>query len=215
MTVQSVGLIHGLGGSAATMQPLAALLRRPTLAVLCPTLPGHGIDGERIGSCTWDDWLSAVPAADVLVGQSMGANLALAAATRGQCAAVVAINPLAPDLDAIDAVEWRISRGHEWVDATLGDGEHGASRLPLTAVLAMHVGIVGTDLAAVTCPVAIVTGQLDEVVNPASSLAVISAVGGPVEHLNLPRSGHVVTHGPDVADVTRLVDAVVQRLCSR
>jgi esterase/lipase len=212
VNVQSVGLVHGLGGAAATMQPLAALLRRPALAVLCPTLPGHGIDAERIGACTWDDWLSAVPAADVLVGQSMGANLALAAAARGRCAAVVAINPLAPDPDAIDGVEWRISRGHEWVDATLGEGEHGASRLPLAAVLAMHVGIAGTDLATVTCPVAVVTGQLDEVVDPSSSLAVIGAIGAPVEHLALAHSGHVVTHGPDVAEVAHLVADVLHRL---
>jgi esterase/lipase len=212
--VQSAGLLHGLGGSSATMLPLAIRLRRPTLALLCPTLPGHGIDIHRLGSCSWTDWLDAVPRADVLVGQSMGANLALAAAAAGRCGAVVAINPLFPDPDAIDGLEWRIGRGHEWIDAVLGEGERGPSRLPLSALMAMHRGLADTNLRDVTCPTVVVTGMLDDVVDPASSLAVIGAITGPVQHLELAGSGHVVTHGPDVDEVAHLVADVLHGLRS-
>ncbi|MFM7686605.1 MAG: alpha/beta hydrolase, partial [Actinomycetota bacterium] len=112
----TAGLLHGLGGTAATMGPLAELLRRRHIEVKCPTLPGHGGSDDALGAATWADWLAAVPHTPVLVGQSMGATLALAAAaTRDDVLAVIAINPVLADPDAAEGLEWQASRGLEWI----------------------------------------------------------------------------------------------------
>ena len=129
----------------------------------------------------------------------MGASLALAVAARGGCSAVVAINPPAPDPDAVDGLEWRQSRGHDWVDGPpLADGEVGYARLPISALLEMTNGVLLTDLSAVTCPVLLVSSALDDVVDPAGAEVIAQALGGSVSRLTLARSGHVATLGPDV-----------------
>ena len=78
--------------------------------MLAPTLPGHGGEPDDLIGVDWETWLAAArewPAdgpADIVVGQSMGALLAFALAAEGRAGAVVAINPPAPDPDAIDGM---------------------------------------------------------------------------------------------------------------
>ncbi len=206
-------LLHGLGGTSATMQPLVDGLRAAGHTVHAPTLPGHGTIAEALEAVCWADWVSAAQAwpADVIVGQSMGASLALAVAALDACPAVVAINPPTPDPDAVDGLEWRQSRGHHWVDGPpLAEGETGYTRLPITALLAMSVGVLATDLGAVTSPVLLVTSALDDVVDPSGADAIAAALTGRVTRLALPNSGHVATLGPDVvallAAITSFVD---------
>ena len=209
-------LVHGLGGTAATMRPLAddlAALGHDTTVV---TLPGHGTDPTDLAGTTWSDWLAAVAgaahdhAATVIVGQSLGAALALAVAGEGGCAAVVAISTPAPDPDALDGLEWRRSRGHEWVEgAPLADGEVGYDRLPISALLAMTNGVLLTDLSRVTVPVLLVAGALDDTADPASSEIVAESLGGPVQRLQLLRSGHVAALGPERDLLSRAVDTFV------
>jgi len=186
------------------MQPLVDGLVAGGHTVHAPTLPGHGTVPEALAGVGWSDWMSAAQEwpADVIIGQSMGASLALAIASRRGCRAVVAINPPAPSPDAVDGLQWRQSRGHGWVDGPpLADGEVGYTRLPITALLAMANGVVATDLSAVTCPVLLVTSALDEVVDPAGADVVAARVSGPVNRITLARSGHVATLGPDLDEL--------------
>ncbi|MEX0847102.1 MAG: alpha/beta fold hydrolase [Ilumatobacteraceae bacterium] len=188
--------LHGLGGTGATMWPIVGHLTSAQHTALAPTLPGHGSTPEDLVGVEWSSWLDAAGdwPADVVVGQSMGAMLALALAAEGRCRGVVAINPLAADPDAVDGLEWRISRGTEWHEVGRDTvGEVAYERLPMTSLLAMHTGILGVDLAAVTVPVLVVTSALDEVVDPASSAVVAKAVTGPMQRLVLDRSGHVAS----------------------
>ena len=209
-------LLHGLGGTAATMQPLADGLVAAGHTVTAPTLPGHGTEAAALDGVGWAEWMVAAqqsPAA-VIVGQSMGASLALAVAALAGCRGVVAINPPAPDPDAVDGLEWRQSRGHDWVDGPpLADREVGYTRLPISALLEMTRGVLATDLSTVTCPVLLVTSALDEVIDPRGSDVVAATLSGPVERLTLPESGHVATLGPDIelllAAVVGFVDGVV------
>lgn len=197
----TIALVHGLGGTGATMQPLADALGALGHRCLVPTLPGHGTSVDDLRTRTWVEWLAAVPEAEILVGQSMGAALCLAAAAeRGHAvSAVVAINCPAPDPDAVDGIEWRISRGHDLIDGPpLGEGEEGYTQLPLAALLAMTEGILATDLAAVTAEVTLVSGALDDVVDPASADVIAAALSRPAQRLTLPRSGHVASLGPDL-----------------
>ncbi len=205
--------LHGLGGTGATMWPLVGHLGAAGHQVVAPTLPGHGSAPADLGDVTWRDWLDAAEAwpADVVVGQSMGAALALALAARGRCRAVVAINPLATDPDALEGLAWRRSRGVEWVDVAVEPGEAAYDRLPLAALEEMHRGIAACDLAAVCVPVLVVTGALDDQVDPRASDAVASGLGGPVERLRLARTGHVATLGPERDPLGRAVVAFVDR----
>lgn len=207
--------LHGLGGTGATMWPVVAALDAAGHDVLAPTLPGHGSDPTDLVGCSWDDWLTAAAdwPADVVVGQSMGANLALALAAGGRCRAVVAINPMAADPDAIDGLEWRRSRGHERVEVGPSTvGEMAYEWLPIQALLAMHAGIASIDLATVTVPTLIVTSAHDDVVDPASSDLVAAALRGPVRRLTLRSSGHVATLDADRATLCTAIVTFIATL---
>jgi carboxylesterase len=207
--VARVLCLHGLGGTGATMWPLVATLSGLGHTVLAPTLPGHGTTPEDLLGVGWADWLAAARdwPADVVVGQSMGGALALALAAEGAVCGAAAINMPAPDPDALEGLEWRRSRGQEWVDVVWsGVDEVAYERLPLSALTAMHEGLLGLDLSAVQAPVLLVTSARDEMVDPASADLVAAALGGPVSRLTLDRGGHVAS-----LDVDRdaLADAVV------
>ncbi len=110
--------LHGMGGTGATMWPIVAACIDAGFTTLAPTLPGHGTDPVDLVDVTWAEWLDAARAweADVVVGQSMGACLALQLAAEQRCRAVVCINPLVADPDALDGLGWRRDRGQAWVD---------------------------------------------------------------------------------------------------
>lgn len=202
--------LHGLGGTGATMWPVVAALADAHHTAFAPTLPGHGSHPDDLLGVGWSQWLDAALdwPADIVVGQSMGASLALAVAAHGGCRAVVAINPLAPDPDALDGLEWRRSRGHEWVEsAPLHAGEVGYERLPISALMSMADGVLHTDLTAVTQPVLVVTSARDDVVDPTSSDIVAASLAGAVTRLELPNSGHVATLD---ADRATLLAAIVR-----
>jgi carboxylesterase len=203
-----IGLVHGLGGTAATMAPLAQLLAAHGHDVATVTLPGHGTNPEDLVGIGWSDWLAAVPHADVLIGQSMGASLALTvAAVHDHLLGVVAINAPAADPDALEGLEWRHSRGHDWIDGPdLAPGEVGYSRFPVTALIEMVEGSLAIDLAAVDCPLLLVNSAHDDVVDPMTADVIADSVTGDVTRLTLPNSGHVATMGPDLQ---LLADAVL------
>ena len=209
--------LHGMGGTGATMWPVVAALDAAGHTVLAPTLPGHGSDPADLVGCSWDDWLTAAAAwpADVVVGQSMGANLALGLAALGRCRAVVAISPMASDPDAIEGLEWRWSRGHERIEVGPSTvGEIAYEWLPIQALLAMHAGIESIDLAAVTVPTLIVTSADDDVVDPANSDRVAAALRGIVRRVTLRHGGHVATLDADRATLCTAIVTFIATLAT-
>jgi carboxylesterase len=188
--------LHGLGGTGATMWPLVAALGQAGHDVHAPTLPGHGSSPEDLVGVEWSDWVDFALEwpADAVVGQSLGGALALAVAAVGGCRAAVAINPATPDPDAIEGLEWRVSRGHEWIgDLPHFRGETAYDRVPTAALLAMAVGVASIDPGRVTQPVLLVASRHDEVVDPAAIDRLAGALGGPVRRVTLERGGHVAT----------------------
>ncbi len=188
--------LHGLGGTGATMWPVVAACIDSGFTTLAPTLPGHGSDPADLVGLTWTDWLDAARAweAEFVVGQSMGACLALQLAAEQRCRAVVCINPIAADPDAIEGLTWRKSRGQLWVDvAPTGVEEIAYGRLPIDALIAMTEGVGTIDLATIDRPVLLVTSAADDVVDPASSDVIAAGLGGSVRRLYLRHSGHVAT----------------------
>lgn len=188
--------LHGLGGTGATMWPIVAACIDAGFTTLAPTLPGHGTDPEDLVGVTWDDWLEAARSweADVVVGQSMGACIGLQLAVEQRCAAAVCINPVVADPDAIEGLEWRKSRGQEWVEVGASTvGEIAYERLPIEAVSAMTQGIASIDFSAVDRPVLLVTSTNDDVVDPSSSDLIADAMHCEVQRLRLRNSSHVAT----------------------
>ena len=205
-----IGLVHGLGGTAATMEPLAHTLRAAGHECECVTLPGHGTSAEALVGVRWAEWVAAVPHAEVLVGQSMGGALALAAAAarRGGVRLVVAVNTPAPDPDALDGLEWRQSRGHDWVDGPpVAEGEVGYTRFPITALIQMVDGSLVTDQSAITARVLLLNSDDDDVVDPFSTDVLAAGLTGAdsVERAVLRGGGHVATLGPAAAELAALV----------
>jgi carboxylesterase len=188
--------LHGLGWTGATMWPIVAACIDANFTTLAPTLPGHGTDPSDLVGITWIEWLEAARSwdAEVVVGQSMGANLAMQLAAEKKCRAVVCINPVAPDPDAVEGLLWRIRRGQEWVEVVPSTvGEIAYERLPIGSVLAMTEGVASIDLSAIDQPLLLVTSANDEVVDPASADGLADALGGDVQRLRLRKSGHVAT----------------------
>lgn len=188
--------LHGLGGTGATMWPIVAACIDAGFTTLAPTLPGHGTDPTDLLGVTWTDWLDAAREweADVVIGQSMGACLALQLAAERRCEAVVCINPLAADPDAMEGLVWRKSRGHLWIDVAPSTvGEIAYERLPIDSLIAVAEGVASIDLAGIRQPVLLITSDDDDVVDPASSDAIAVALNRDVRRLHLRHGGHVAT----------------------
>jgi carboxylesterase len=179
------------------MWPVVAACIDAGFTTLAPTLPGHGTDPDELIGVTWNEWVDAAREwdADVVVGQSMGACLAMQLAVEHRCRGIVCINPVAADPDAVEGLQWRKSRGHEWIDIEQsGVDEIAYERLPIDALLAMAEGVATVDLAAIDVPVLLITSADDDVVDPASSDAIAAALRrSNVQRLRLPHSGHVAT----------------------
>ena len=188
--------LHGLAGTGATMWPIVAACIDADFTTLAPTLPGHGTDPADLVGITWDAWLDAARSweADVVVGQSLGANLAMQLAVEKRCRALVCINPVVPDPDALEGLEWRKGRGHDWIDVAPSTvGEIAYERLPIDALIAMTEGVASIDLSAIDQPVLLVTSANDDLQDPASTDGLADALGGDVQRLRLRKSGHVAT----------------------
>jgi esterase/lipase/1-acyl-sn-glycerol-3-phosphate acyltransferase len=97
-------LVHGYLAAPEEVRPLAEYLHQQGYTVFAPRLRGHGTSPEDLALRTWEDWLQSVErgymilansAKDVVLGGfSMGAGLALLAATNMlyKIKAVFAIN---------------------------------------------------------------------------------------------------------------------------
>ncbi len=216
MTRLGVLCLHGLGGTPHSVMPLTAAVHAAGYQVVAPHLAGHGTTPDELLNTTWNDWLREVlMAADglshrcdgvVIVGQSMGATLALLAAReRNDVRGVAAINPvvLPPDPDATEHLEYLIERGRTMQPAGPPDlrdpSAHDSAylELPLRSILelgkaaALANGIMSTlDVAML-----IASSDHDNVVDPANADALadsMTAAGhGPVTRLHLANSGHV------------------------
>lgn len=204
-----VTLVHGLGGTAATMAPLATALGAPTT---CPTLPGHGTTSDELERVTWGAWVSAVRAASspVLVGQSLGALLALAVAdVDPSIDLVVALSTPTVDDDVLDGIEWQIGRGHRQFETALAAGEPGYPHVPLVAVREMVRGALDLRLDDIAADVLVVEGALDDTRDDGALDAFVARLQrrpvGRTVRLTLPRSGHVVSRGPDLDELVAAI----------
>lgn len=230
-----VVVLHGFGGSPATVRPLAEALAAVGCSVELPRLPGHGTTADDMVLTRFADWWAAAERAylrlaarcqDVVVaGCSMGGVLAARLAARHpEVAGLVCVNPMARPADPAltEMVDLMVDAG-EIVSPTgppdIADPdarEPAYDTVPLAALLSLHRALeeLQADLGRVTCPVMVITSAQDHVVDPGDSDHLAGRVAGPVERVILHRSYHVATLDHDRDEVARRCVEFVRRVAA-
>jgi len=199
-----------------------------------PRLPGHGTTIDDMLTTGWSDWTAEVTQAYsslsqrvdrmVVVGQSMGATLALwAAIEHPEIAGLVCINPATRARDAAtmamidDFIEDGIlvvpGEGSDIADPEAHDISYAGTPLqPLRSLVCDGISTITERFGELTMPLRLFTSRQDHVVEPADSEYLAATYGGPVEHSWLERSFHVATRDYDCDFVTAETSAFVERV---
>ncbi len=197
------------------MRGVADAMIAASFDVELPRLPGHGTSIDDMLTTGWRDWTAAVAAghealADrtdrvVLVGQSMGATLALwSALERPETAGVVCINPVTRlrDADTMAMIDDLLDDGFTVVPGEGSDiadpdsfdiAYDGTPLRPLRSLMFDGVATISDRFGELAMPLRLFTSRQDHVVLPSDSEHLAATHGGPVEHIWLERSYHVAT----------------------
>ena len=208
-------VLHGFTGTPASVRGISDAMISSGYHVELPRLPGHGTTIDDLLTTGWADWAAEVERsylalarrADqvVVVGQSMGATLALwTALARSEVAGLICINPAtrsrtAEELEMIDDfIEDGIlvvpGEGSDIADPDAADITYDGTPLaPLRSLLRDGVANITDRFGELTMPLRLFTSRNDHVVEPADSEHLAATYGGPVEHSWLERSYHVAT----------------------
>ena len=228
-------VVHGFTGNVGSMRGLAEAFAAAGFAVSAPLLPGHGTKVEDLADCTWDDWYGAAVEAYrdlagevdqvVVAGLSMGGSIsALLAAEHPEIAGIVCINAaIAPSAEMAAALQELEAAGEEYMAgigsdiAKEGVVESAYADTPVRALRALieSAGEHLDQLAAIRCPVLVMTSLEDHVVPPGDSDHLAGAVSGPVERVTLERSYHVATMDHDAELIQTESVAFAQRVTAR
>lgn len=221
--------IHGFTASPAEMLPLARMLQaRLDCTVRGVLLPGHGSTPADLNQTTWRDWYakSAAELTDLLekyeavyvVGLSMGGLLSIysglhAAGAKG----VVSINAplfnrspwvtvLAPVLQWVRPYFPKRNRVRSEQLELMG--RYAYKVYPVRALRSMMDlrCRVMEELPKLTTPLLVVQSQDDESVDPRSGVWLANnAVNARVTSMELQRSGHVATMGPEIEAIAEKI----------
>ena len=221
-TRHGVVLVHGVLASPAELKDFAYRLAAQGHPVICVRLKGHGTVPEDLHDRSWQEWLSSVRrgyeimshiAGDVsLVGFATGASLALLLASEKPqgLASVVAVSaPLkfrarglryAPVLDFANTFSKWLHLPSGVKPFQRGQPEHPEfehSNMPVHALAELHkvARALHQNLPLVSCPVMIIHGSNDPVVDPASALMIHERVGSLEKRVHLVTSDrHSILH---------------------
>ena len=210
-----VVVLHGFTGNPSSMRGVAEAMMSAGFDVELPRLPGHGTTIDDMQTTGWADWYAAADQAIadlaarvdqiVVIGQSMGATLALAAALKHPAiAGLVCINPATrpPDEATSTMIDEFIEDGLLVVPgegSDIADPESfdiaydGTPLLPLKSFVSDGIVPIRDRFGELKMPLRLFTSRQDHVVAPADSTHLAKTYGGPVEHTWLERSYHVAT----------------------
>lgn len=214
-----VVVIHGFTGSPFSVRGVADAMIAATLDVEVPRLPGHGTTLDDMLPTTWADWSAEVAAARarlaarvdhvVLVGQSMGATLALASALADPAiAGMVCINPLTRPrtADEIEMIDDLLEDGFGVAPGGSSDiadpdshdiSYEGTPLAPIRSLVVDGVAPITERFGELTMPLRLFSSRTDHVVDPADGDHLADTWGGPVGRTVLERSFHVATRDYD------------------
>jgi carboxylesterase len=182
-----VVLLHGFGGSPASLRPVAEWFAARSVSVRLPRLPGHGTSFEDMAAVRWPAWVDEAASAlasltarcdrVAVLGHSMGAALALhLASTRPDDVAALALaNPYLRDrrLLLVPIGRWFLkstSAGHtDTKNGAVDPGRYTRRPVPAIVTLRDFLRVVDRRLAAVSAPIALFTSTVDHEIPPGSA----------------------------------------------
>lgn len=208
-------VLHGFTGNPSSMRGVADAMIGAGHHVELPRLPGHGTTVDDMLTTGWGDWIGEVERvfaelvartdSVVVVGQSMGATLALATAlAHPDVAGLVCINPATRTRDAAememldefidDGLLVIPGEGSDIADPDSSDIAYDGTPLPPLRSLALEgIAPITGRFHEIVAPLRLYTSRQDHVVPPADSEHLAATYGGQVQHVWLERSYHVAT----------------------
>jgi carboxylesterase len=204
-------LLHGFGGSPASLRAVAEWFAGRGVSVRLPRLPGHGTSVEDLASTRWRAWVEeAEGALDALVdrcervavlGHSMGASLALhlAADRPDDVAALALANPYLRDrrLLLVPIGRWfltTVGAGH--TDSRNGVTDPGRyDRRPVPAIVTLRdfLRVVDRALPRVRAPLVVFTSAVDHEIPAGSAERILARAGSEhTERIECPNSFHAL-----------------------
>lgn len=210
-----VVVLHGFTGNPSSMRGVADAVIAAGYDLELPRLPGHGTTIDDMVATGWADWFAETERVVdelarrvervVLVGQSAGGTLAIAAAfDRPHVAGVVGINPATRTRDEAtmamvdefidDGLEIVPGEGSDIADPESTDIAYDGTPLrPLRSLVADGIVPITDRFGELNVPLRLFTSRQDHVVPPSDSEHLATTWGGPVLHTWLERSYHVAT----------------------
>jgi esterase/lipase len=236
-----VVLVHGLLASPAELKELGMKLAALGHPVLGVRLEGHGTSPWDLRDRSWQDWLASVHRGFeimshltqevLLVGFATGASLALqlaAARPQGLVGIVSVSAPLGfrPRSVAFASLIHGLNKLSEWVYMQDGvkpflarDAEHpdiDYRNMPVRCMVELRKVADGLErcLPQVICPVTIIQGTDDPIVDPASAQKIHDRIGSTTKSLHLvPSQRHGILH-ENIGGTQSLVIALLSSLAS-
>ncbi len=214
-------VIHGFGGSPRSLQEFAERFAAAGYSVALPLLTGHGLTPYAMEKASWSDWTADVERAlgwlkertDRLfvVGLSMGGSLALwLTEHHSDIAGLITVNALyRHPQEALMRVVGAIGLPR-WVKAVGNDincpgvDEKAYDKLPSRSArqLALMLGAVRRDIAAVRCPALVFSSPADHVVPPGNQREIYDSISSTEKRLVLlHQCYHVATMDYDKEEV--------------
>lgn len=205
----AVLVVHGAGGSPADYDVLARYLAERGRSVFCPLLPGHGLGAQALGEVRFSALVEAVRAAYLaaaversipVIGQSLGAVLAIHLATQFDLSCLIA---LAPALRPYFLPRLLLLGPLFVVRPSL-------ARATLRWYLELKRGIESTipEIERVTCPLCVLHSRGDHSVRLAGARLLHDRAGSSRKRfVILAGQGHALARAPDRDAVfTRIVE---------
>lgn len=148
----------------------------------------------------------------IVAGLSMGGTLSLLLAEEhAEIVGLILVNPLAEQAaeSFYEAMRQLLGSGADRIPgigsdvAMPGHVETAYADTPIEALLSLMdgTGKVQARLAAISCPILLLSSRTDHVVPSSSGDVIVAGAGGPVERVFLERSYHVATIDYDQAEI--------------
>ena len=235
---KGVVLIHSYLATPGEVRDLADRLWRKGYWVYGVRLPGHGTSSGDLARRNHIEWIEAVEEAYVLMqsackrvvlcGVAVGASLALEAAARiGDTAGVVAVSPpgrlsdyskrFMPNTDLWNRFVNKIQRqgDEQFFEFTSEDPDMNYRKNPLAGILEVGklLELVDENVEKIRCPVFIVQGNNNPVINEVSSRRLYDRLQYEGKQFGLYTSDqHIIINGRGSNAVQRAILSFISRL---
>ena len=211
-------VLHGIGGTPATVRIVSDRLAEAGYTVYAPTLPGHGTTVADLNKSSWKDWLSTAEGGYgkllnegcrkiIPVGLSLGAILSAYLASERECAGAILLSPpfrMRPFLRFSRHISFLVpfvSSDPERVkhvreSSPYGQMYEGFSTSKLND-LQILIRKTNERLPKIKCPVFAIWAEQDNKVDPKSKeILKRGLISAPLTEYTLEGSPHGSTYGP-------------------